>query len=433
MKKLIATGTLVTLIGLSGCFNAQDDKAKGSANKEKQDAIAHHTSLCPSGTSDAGYSIRDKNVCELSSIITNELTLTSDHYWRIKGEVIVGGDNSHSTQLNIKPGTVLFGKSGSDFMIINRGSKIMAEGTKKSPIIFTSEQDIKNGKGKSGDWGGVVLAGNAPINSGVDDVFEFSRQNARFGGKNLDDNSGILKYVVIKYAGDEVMPQKELNGLSLGGVGRGTTIDYLEVYQGKDDGIELWGGNVNMKHVLLLGNRDDSLDTDLGYNGKIQYLYAEKFATEATQMGNGIESDNNVKDNDAKPITHPTLVNFEFVGSARSTYGILIRRGSSYTLVNGKVSVFEKAAFSLQDEATLQHNVKVTSVYLDANPDNLFYGRGIDVSKIAAVFYKDGTSKTGDNYPQYTEIKGDKFFEDAPFIGAYEEKNDWRKGWSVGL
>jgi len=311
----------------------------------------------------------------------------------------------------------------------------MAKGEAKNPIVFTSEKDIKNEKAESGDWGGLVIAGNAPINSGVDDVFEFSRQNVRFGGSNPEDNSGVLNYVVIKYAGDEVMPQKELNGLSLGGVGRGTNIDYVEVYQGKDDGIELWGGNVNMKHILLIGNRDDSLDTDLGYTGKIQYLYAEKFATEATQMGNGIESDNNPNDRNAKPTTHPTLANFEFVGSAKSKYGVLIRKGSSYTLANGKVSVFEKAQFSLQDEETFNNDILVKSVYLDAPKDSkeLFYGRGEELKMTANVYYKDGSSTIGKTYPKYTDMSGDTFFEDSQFIGAYEATNDWRKGWSVGL
>lgn len=402
--------------------------------------VAYHDTVCPNGTSDAGYSIQNKVVCEISNVIVNDLHLTSDKFWKIKGEVQIGLDNNYQTNLLIDEGTTIFGDDDKDFMVVNRGSKIVARGSQQKPIIFTSEKDIKNQKPESGDWGGLVLAGNAPINTGnLDEEFEFSKKHIRFGGNNAEDNSGMLKYVVIKYAGAEVAHDKELNGLSLGGVGSGTVIDYVEVYKGKDDGIEIWGGTVNMKHILLVGNRDDSLDTDLGYNGKIQYLYAEKLSLEASQSGNGIESDNNVQNFAATPTTEPILANFELLGSFGSEYGILLRHGSGYRLINGIVSSFDKAQLSIQDAQTLKNQkISFQSIALGSSlkDGDTFYGKnGVSSNEIKDIFM-NSKSCAVDSYKTNASIvketQENQFFDKAPFVGAYEKGKDWRFGWSVG-
>jgi len=403
--------------------------------------VTYHETNCPSGTSDAGYTLKGRPVCEISNIITNDLTLSADRYWRVRGEVQIGGDNMLNTELHIEAGTILFGKSGGDFLVINRGSRILAEGTASKPIVFTSENDIKQTQPVSGDWGGLVIAGNAPINTGnTDEPFEFSHRQIRFGGTDPHDDSGVLKYLIIKYAGDEVLPQKELNGLSLGGVGDKTVIDYLEVYKGKDDGIELWGGTVNMKHILLLGNRDDSFDTDLGYRGKVQYLYAEKFRLEAGQYGNGIEADNLKENMDASPVSHPVLANFEFVGSSGSSYGILLRRGTGYTLINGIVTGFDEAQLAIHDDTTLHNNeIVFRSVALDGKEtdEDLYHGKsGVHKADIKARFENSPHCRVGTTVTTASDVAkatGDTFFDKAPFLGAYDKADDWRFGWSYGL
>lgn len=429
---VIIAGALIVFFSLRG---DSDESASKSAS-----VVQYYATACPSGTSDAGYSIDNIHVCEISNIITNDITLSPDRYWRIRGEVQIGGDNQMKTKLVIKPGSTLFGKSGGDFIVINRGSKIIAEGTASDPIVFTSEKDLKKSNPVSGDWGGLVIAGNAPINKGREETFEFSHRQIRFGGTNPHDDSGVLKYVIIKYAGDEVLPQKELNGLSLGGVGDGTTIDYIEVFKGKDDGIELWGGTVNMKHVLLLGNRDDSLDTDTGYRGMIQYLYAEKFRLEAGQYGNGIEADNSKKHPNAAPISHPVLANFEFVGSAGSAYGILLRRGTGYTLINGIVTGFDKAQLAIHDAATIANGqLGFISVALDGNEESgdLYRGKtGVSAKEIKQRFENSPRCKVDAIKTQASDVRqttGKAFFDPAPFIGAYDKENDWRLGWSYGF
>lgn len=434
---------MLSLLVLSSGFYLYTQRVL-PADKEPQNQstqITYHQIVCPNGTSDAGYTIKSKPVCEISNIITNDLHLTNDRYWKIKGEVQIGGDNNFRTNLFIDPGTVLFGSDGGDFMVINRGSKIIAKGEASRVITFTSESDVKELKASPGDWGGLVIAGNAPINTGnFDEEFEFSSRKTRFGGDKADDNSGILKYVIIKYAGDQVYANKELNGLSLGGVGSGTLINYLEVYYGKDDGIEVWGGTVNMKHIILIGNRDDSLDTDMGYNGFIQYLYAEKFSVEANQAGYGIESDNNPNNYAAKPVTNPILQNFEFLGSMGSEYGIVLRHGSGFTLINGIVSNFEKAQISIQDAQTLQNDkILFKSIALYASEENkdLFYGKNeVSETKIQEMFLSSKHCKTNTytTTPTRVKVDGDNgFFDEANFVGAYQKENDWRFGWSIGL
>lgn len=430
------------IFGIGAFVYLLETQALLGVNKtEPTDSIKYHETKCPIGTSDSGYSLNSKPVCELTNIITNDLKLTKDKYWHINGEVHVGGDNNFNASLLIEEGTTLFGNGKRDFLIINRGSKVIAVGTKLEPITFTSLSDIKNENPKSGDWGGLVIAGNAIINTGnFDEEFEFSKKKVRFGGVKENDNSGILKYVVIKYAGAKVTKDKELNGLSLGGVGRGTYIDYVEVYKGKDDGIELWGGNVNMKHILLIGNRDDSLDTDLGYSGMIQYLYAEKLSIELSESGSAIESDNNGYNYNAMPRTNPIISNFELLGSMGSKYGVVLRKGSGYKLFNGIVSGFDIAQLVIRDRETIVgKNIEFSSVALGgsrANNDLYDGSNGVSKKNIAKIFENSQACKIDAYITSPTQINPksfNAFFDKALFVGAYDKDDDWRVGWSVGI
>ncbi|MBN2894510.1 MAG: hypothetical protein JXK05_01275 [Campylobacterales bacterium] len=431
---------LIGVLSIAGAYYLYDSRTAQADIEQKQTQVTYHQTLCPSGTSDAGYSIHNKPVCELSNIITNDLHLSADRYWQLRGEVLVGGDNSYQSTLSIEPGATIFGTGGGDFLVINRGSKILARGTQIAPIVFTSESELKGLKPNPGDWGGLVIAGNAPINTGtLDQPFEFSGRNIRFGGDNPEDDSGVLKYVVIKYGGDEVARNKEINGLSLGGVGRGTLIDYVEVYKGKDDGIEVWGGTVNMKHVVLIGNRDDALDTDLGYQGNIQYLYAETLSLSASQSGNGIESDNNVDNHAAAPRTRPTLANFTLVGAYGSDNGILLRSGSGFSLINGVIMNFERAQLAIRDRATLDADaIFFQSVALGSGEEegNLYGARdGIEKEEVKKRFESGKLCSVDafDTTPSSLQNSQGGFFDEAAFVGSHRKEQDWRSGWTVGL
>jgi len=311
---------------------------------------------------------------------------------------------------------------------VNRGSKIIAEGTSTQPIIFTSMKDAAGLLSTPGDWGGIAIAGMAPTNAGREERFEFSNTDVRFGGHNEDDNSGILKYVQIRYAGNEVRPGEELNGLSLGGVGRKTTIDYVEVYNGKDDGIEAWGGNVNMKHLVLIGNGDDNLDFDHGYRGHIQYVYIKQTEVESIHA-RGIETDNNKKYNNARPRTLARIANFEIHGCDRASEGVFSREGSGLELYNGRIVDIGGVGIAVKSQGKERF---VTNRFEGVYLSNCREG---DVEDIATGDENLATFNT--KYASMVATEGDyvaqlenHYFERSDFIGAYRKGNDWRQGWS---
>jgi hypothetical protein len=212
----------------------------------------------------------------LSGKITTSRTLKANNTYKLRGLVYV----TNGATLTIEPGTKIVGEADKNGgLIITRGSKIMAEGTAANPIIFTSEKASP----KRGDWAGVVILGNAPTNSsyngtqGVGEI-EGGINNAEglglYGGTNAADNSGILKYVRIEYAGYAFLPDKEINGLTFGGVGNGTTVDYVEVAYANDDSFEWFGGTVNCSHIIAYKGLDDDFDTDNGFAGKFNLVLA---------------------------------------------------------------------------------------------------------------------------------------------------------------
>jgi len=380
-----------------------------------------------------------KNVCKLSGVYTNDIHLSKDILWALEDEVIIGGDNTNSATITIESGTNIFGQSGDDYLYISRGSKIFANGTKEEPINFTSKKEIIGlaSKYHKGEWGGIVIAGNAPTNVVKGEKFEFALNGGEFGGNDPHDNSGVLTYVLIKYAGNEVGKDKELNGLSLGGVGDKTLIDYIEVYNNYDDGIEFWGGTVNLKHIVLIGNGDDNIDTDHGYQGKMQYVYIKQTST-TSRNPRGIEADNLSGNFTATPVSKPMIANFEMHGSSDSHEGILLRRGSGATLINGYVDGFNKC-FGVRDRASSSKgNIQLRSVTLNSCTDEIFSYKsstGVNEEKVKEIFYQS-TSNTANSITQAQNVRKltqNTFFDEAPFVGSYARDNDWRQGWSVGL
>lgn len=405
----------MTVLAMSGCF-------------DKQNELHESMVQCPGGTELISDDFEGKPVCQLRGSYIEDMHLTSDKFWALKGEVHIGVDGKDEATLEIDPGTTVFGKTGADFLLVNRGSKIIAEGTSTQPIIFTSMKDAAGLLSMPGDWGGIAIAGKAPTNAGREERFEFSNTDVRFGGHNEDDNSGILKYVQIRYAGNEVRPGEELNGLSLGGVGRKTTIDYVEVYNGKDDGIEAWGGNVNMKHLVLIGNGDDNLDFDHGYRGYIQYVYIKQTEVESIHA-RGIETDNNKKYNNARPRTLARIANFEIHGCERASEGVFSRRGSGLELYNGRIEEIGGVGIAVKTPGNERFTTnRFEGVYLS----NCREG---DVEDIATG--NESLNAFNTQYSSLIATEGDyvaqlenTYFERSDFIGAYRNGNDWRRGWS---
>ena len=216
--------------------------------------------------------------------------------------------------LTIEPGAVIKGdKATKATLIIKPGAKIIAEGTVDKPIVFTSNQ--AKGSRNYGDWGGVVLLGKAPVNKTPATIE--GENISTFGGTDAADNSGTLKYVRIEFAGIAFETDKEINGLTLGGVGSGTTIDYVQISYSGDDVYEWFGGNVNAKHLISYKNLDDDFDTDWGYAGRVQYGLALRDPKVADQCScsdsNGFESDNDGSGSDASPQTSATFANISIL------------------------------------------------------------------------------------------------------------------------
>jgi hypothetical protein len=238
------------------------------------------TSVCPAfakqGAALGGVA---KPICEITGTLTADATLTANIAWALSGKVAVGNDNANNTVLNIEPGTTVFGKSGADYLVIARGSQIRAVGTSSNPIVFTSVNDMIGSvtEDSTAQWGGIVILGKAPSNKCDQAALATCKIEAEgnagpYGGDKPEDNSGILKFVQVKYAGFEVLTDNELNGITFAGVGSGTVVDYIQVHNNLDDGVEFFGGTVNAKHLVLTGNRDDSLDWADGWTGKVQHV-----------------------------------------------------------------------------------------------------------------------------------------------------------------
>ena len=175
--------------------------------------------------------------------------------------------------LTIEPGVKICGESQA-YLIVTQGAKIMANGTEAEPIVFTSEAACEGAPAAAGQWGGVTLLGNAITNEADTIRYEVDESDADFayGGTNDADNSGVLNYVKILNSGYAVAPDKEVNGLSLCGIGSGTQVDNITIVDSGDDGVEIWGGAVNLNHISITGAQDDGFDVDSGYHGAVTDL-----------------------------------------------------------------------------------------------------------------------------------------------------------------
>jgi hypothetical protein len=236
-------------------------------------------------------------------------TLTCDKVW-----VLTEHTFWNSGTLTIEPGTKIIGLKGSS-LIINKGANLQAIGTETAPIVMTSSNLATGGVAASGDWGGLVLVGDAPANIGIG-LVEGYPNPFMYGGSNPAYSCGTLKYLRIEYAGAELSAGSEINGITFYACGTETKVDHIQVHRGSDDGIEFFGGGFNLDHVVLTGNEDDSLDIDQGFQGKLQYVLIQH----APGLGNyGLEWSNQANDFTAAPLTHPMLANATIIGSDGAT------------------------------------------------------------------------------------------------------------------
>lgn len=316
---------------------------------------------CPTGTTNVG-TIGAYRSCRLPTLVATNLTLprVAGVAYEMNGRVDVGVDaggsgtaSSQTAVLTIEPGVIVYANTtnaDNDFLVVNRGSRIAAEGTETQPIIFTAQANLTGGvtDESQGLWGGVILAGRAPISNcnltgttggavNCENIVE-GTGNALYGGATATDTSGVFRYVQIRYSGTVISPNNELQGLTIGGVGSGTTIDHVQIHNSSDDGIEVFGGRANMRYLVMTGTDDDGLDVDVGWQGLVQFLIAVQ-KPGSTQTDNyALEGDSNGNE-DALPRTNLRLANFTFVNTTSATNAVIrIRGGMDATLVNGIVT-----------------------------------------------------------------------------------------------
>jgi len=205
---------------------------------------------------------------EIGGTLTSDLTLLTGTEYGLTDALIV----PEGITLTIEPGVVIKATTGSDvYVAVQQGGIINAEGTSSNPIVLTSNSATPN----PGDWGGLIILGRAPINSvvGGDATSTSEIGGLPYGGSISDDNSGIIRYVRVEYSGGAADAASENNGFSFYGVGNGTTIDFIQAFEGADDGVEFFGGTVNASHVSVIGAQDDSVDWTEGFTGTLTDVY----------------------------------------------------------------------------------------------------------------------------------------------------------------
>jgi len=412
------------------------------------------------------------------------MTLNDTVQYLLKGYAFVQTGQT----LTIPAGTVIFGdKASKGTLVINKGGRLVAEGTANDPIIFTSK--FGPGERDKGDWGGIIILGNANVNQanpaieGVSPAVNFGTQNST---ANDGESSGVLKYVRIEFAGIALSPNNEINGITFGGVGSGTVLENVQVSYSGDDAFEWFGGTVNGKNLVSLGAWDDDFDTDFGYTGKIQFALAVRDPFSADQSGsNAFESDNDASGTTAVPNTAPIFSNITVFGprydstssiSGNYQHAAHLRRRTATSIFNSVITGFpiglrldgqttfdnfiagtgeiknnllislgNRTAAKPFNGGTGNTDAEVKTYYTDNNPAGFisltsqlnYTTLGIDVNLFNG---KTPTYPANPNYAVATGVissganftfpkLGSAFFQSVGYHGAFGA-TDWTDGWA---
>ena len=404
---------------------------------------------------------------------TGTMTWTSDKAWVLSGFVFV----NEGQTLTIEPGTVVKGKSGqgenASALVVARGGRIIAQGTAADPIIFTTEADPvfrkPDGSHCSGGglpasykglWGGVILLGKASLNSTPGETaiegIPTTEVRGLYGGTEDADNSGTLKYVSIRHGGTDIGAGNEINGLTMGGVGSGTTIEYVEVFGNADDGFEWFGGTVNTKYLVSAYCGDDAVDYDEGWRGKNQFwlIYQDG------EGDRGGEHDGGTNPEDGQPYATPVIYNASFrgIGSGEGKRALTFRdnaggeyhnsifwsygRGVDIEYLNGECSYNRWTEDRLKFENNILFDVPGNYFVIRAEGDGVtlpanaqadanayFAGKGNVIAADAPVDTDLGAANDAVSGPFSTS--GDAFFTNTNYKGAFAPGADrWTKGWT---
>ena len=451
-----------------------------------------------------------QNFCASAVRVTDDIT--ADETWSSDNEYCLDGlifvDNGAT--LTIEPGTVVRGVrddrvstgDGASALVVRRGSMIMADGTADEPIIFTAEDDDLDDpfdftSRERGEWAGIILLGNATTNQpttnnqieGIDyDPAAGTGEQAYYGGADDEDNSGVLRYVSVRYSGFSIsgVEGDEIQGITLGGVGRGTTIEYVEIFASGDDGIEFFGGTVNVKYAAVAFPFDDAFDYDQGWRGRGQFWFT---IADTDVAGRGGEHDGgDAGGDDAVPFATPVISNATYIGAGPTApaggdgndYAFRMRDGAGGYYFNSIFTDFPDRAIDLEnyeDPARLDSYQQFEDGNLKIE-NNLFFdfGRGSTFDDITDASYSDdspttpgaadddafaayiagvntladpmlgGIGRTQDNLldprpsasgpaasgADFSFDEIDDFFDEVDYLGAFEPgETTWLAGWTA--
>ncbi len=311
---VLSLGLAVTSCKKKGCTDPAATNYSEKAKKDDGSCTYDNTNANATEFITSGNTV---TVIDHGEGVGNK-TFTADKTWILDKFVFVNDGQT----LTIEAGTVIKGKAGqgenASALIVARGGKIIAEGTATNPIIFTAESDDLSGslsKNARGLWGGLIVLGKAKLNSspGESAVEGIPTTETRglYGGSDDADNSGSLKYISIRHGGTDIGAGNEINGLTLGGVGSGTTIEHIEIIANADDGIECFGGKPQIKNIVISYCADDCFDYDEGFRGNVQFVLAFQDPTAGDRMG---EHDGGTTPEDGSPYAHPVFYNATYIG-----------------------------------------------------------------------------------------------------------------------
>ena len=365
----------------------------------------------------------------LDSDITENVTLETGKTYTLNGGVHV----KSGATLTIQPGVTIVAQHDEtvDYILIEQGAKIDAQGTAAQPIVMTSE------KKEAGAWGGLHICGYAHTNNGSG---KSEIGNAPYGGNNDADNSGTLKYIRLEYTGYAFEEEHEANGVSFYGVGNGTTVEHLQAYQGSDDGFEFFGGSVNVKYMVVTSCSDDSFDWTEGWNGKAQFLVA--YQEGESSLGYAcdclMECDNNGTNNAATPVAHPTIANATLIGNCGDAQGVRLRAGTQVELYNTIITGKGKPLTVATNETENALKDGTSKLEYVAISGELSSKQGIytnvDFAQAAGNLTNQEFSWTGKYVGTLDggkDLSADSFFTKTDYKGAVKSGDDWTSGWTL--
>lgn len=365
----------------------------------------------------------------LDKDITENVTLETGKNHTLNGGIHVKA----GATLTIQPGVTITAKHDGtvDYILVEQGAKIDAQGTASQPIVMTSE------KKEAGAWGGLHICGYAHTNNGSGSS---EIGNAPYGGNNDADNSGTLKYIRLEYTGYAFDEEHEANGVSFYGVGNGTTVEHLQAYKGSDDGFEFFGGSVNVKYLVATSCSDDSFDWTEGWNGKAQFLVA--YQEGETSLGYAcdclMECDNNGTNFAATPVAHPVIANATLIGNGGEAQGVRLRAGTEVELYNTIITGKGKALTVETDETENALKNGTSKLEYVAIAGELSSKQGIytNADFVQATGNLDNQTFTWNNKYVGTldggkDLSADSFFTSTDYKGAVKSGEDWTEGWTL--